>query len=121
MARLGSIVNQRCYYCLCRYCTKVQCPRGRYHCAPCYHGQVLDCDFFQHRKMVKYFRIVKRSPAISEDKLRKLRDALSDLLDEAEPTEPVRRGTLQEQLKREDLRHKQELRKIIESAKKGDS
>ena len=118
MARFGSIVNSRCYYCLCRYCTRLQCPRGRYHCAPCYHGQILDCDFFHHKKIVKYYRIVKRSPVLSEDKLRQLRDALTELLGEAEQTKPERIGSLQEQLKREELRHKQELRKIIESAHK---
>ena len=62
--------------------------------------------------------MLNRSPAITKDTLR---DALTEMLGETETSEPVRRGTLQEQLKREDLRHKQELRKIIESAKKADS
>lgn len=119
MARRGSIVNRTCYYCLCRYCTRVQCPRGKYHCMPCYHGQILDCDFFQHRKIAKYFKIVKRSPLISADKLAKLRETINQILDDLPAQEePERVGSLHEQLKREELRHKQELRKIIESAKK---
>ena len=70
----------RCTYCLCRVCNRIQCPRGRYHCLPCYHGTILQCDFFMHKQVTKVYRIKKRSPAIHEDKLRALRDTINLIL-----------------------------------------
>ena len=115
----SNMPNRTCYYCLCRVCTRVQCPRGRYHCMPCYHGQIIDCDFFQHRKVARYFKIVRHQPAIKVSQLLKLRDAINQILgDQPEAVEPVRTGSLHEQLKREEQRHKLALKQIVENANK---
>lgn len=104
-----------CTYCLCCRCNKVRCPRGRYHCLPCYHGTVLDCPFFLHKKMTRVYRITKRSPAVSVDDLRKLKETIELILSD-KPTEvPM---SLQAQLTEEEQRHKAALRNILQNSNK---
>lgn len=104
-----------CSYCLCQRCNKVRCPRGRYHCMPCYHGTVLDCPFFLHKKMTRVYRIKKRSPAVTLDDLQKLKDLIDLILDKELPAVPK---TLQEQLTEEEQRHKAALRNILQNRNK---
>lgn len=119
MARRGSIVGRTCYYCLCRVCNKIQCPRGRYHCSPCYHGQILDCDFFLHKKVSKVYRIKKRSPAVSVEDLRKIREVLNQILEEAQKPDP-KPVSMKTALAEEEQRHKSALREIIIKAQNGE-
>jgi hypothetical protein len=105
-----------CAYCLCRVCSKVRCPRGKYHCLPCYHGTVLDCPFFVHKKMTRVYRIKKRSPAVTVDDLRKLKDTIDLILSEDMPIESHK--TLQAQLAEEEQRHKAALRNILQNSNK---
>lgn len=107
----------RCTYCLCRVCNKVQCPRGRYHCLPCYHGTILQCDFFMHKQVTKVYRINKRSPAIHEDKLRALRDTINLILGDGQ-VDLERPQSLREALEQENRRHNQALRDIVNNSKK---
>ncbi len=106
----------KCAYCLCRVCSKVRCPRGKYHCLPCYHGTVLDCPFFIHKKMTRVYRIKKRSPAVTVDDLRKLKDTIDIILSVEKPVESSK--TLQEALNEEEQRHKAALRDILQNNKK---
>ncbi len=106
----------RCAYCLCRVCNPVRCPRGRYHCLPCYHGAVLDCPFFIHRKMTKVYRIKKLSPAIRRDQLEQLRDTINLILGDGQ-VDLVRPQSLKEALAAEEQRHKRALREIVSKAK----
>ena len=105
-----------CSYCLCQRCNKVRCPRGRFHCMPCYHGTVLDCPFFVHKKMTRVYRIKKRSPAITVDDLQKLKDTIDLIL--AKVKLPDAPKTLQELLTEEEQRHKAVLRDILQNNKK---
>ena len=105
-----------CSYCLCQRCNKVRCPRGRFHCMPCYHGTVLDCPFFVHKKMTRVYRIKKRSPAITVDDLQKLKDTIDLIL--AKVKLPDAPNTLQELLTEEEQRHKAALRDILQNNKK---
>ena len=104
-----------CTYCLCQRCNKVRCPRGRYHCMPCYHGTVLDCPFFLHKKSTRVYRIKKRSPAITVDDLTKLKETIDIILSSAKPVEAPK--TLQEALNEEEQRHKAALRDILKNGK----
>lgn len=106
----------KCAYCLCRVCSKVRCPRGKYHCLPCYHGTVLDCPFFIHKKMTRIYRIKKRSPAVTVDDLRKLKDTIDIILSGDKPIEAPK--MLQEALSEEEQRHKAALRDILQKSKK---
>lgn len=106
----------KCAYCLCRVCSKVRCPRGKYHCLPCYHGTVLDCPFFVHKKMTRVYRIKKRSPAVTVDDLRKLRETIDLILSDDKPIESHK--TLQAQLTEEEQRHKAALRNILQNSNK---
>ena len=106
----------KCAYCLCRVCSKVRCPRGKYHCLPCYHGTVLDCPFFIHKKMTRVYRIKKRSPAITVDDLQKLKDTIDIILAKDKPVEVYK--TLHQQLTEEEQRHKAALRDILQNNKK---
>ncbi len=106
----------KCAYCLCRVCSKVRCPRGKYHCLPCYHGTVLDCPFFIHKKMTRIYRIKKRSPAVTVDDLRKLKDTIDIILSAEKSVESSK--TLQEALSEEEQRHKAALRDILQNNKK---
>lgn len=108
------MVNHDCIYCLCRRCNPVRCPRGRYHCLPCYHGTVLDCPFFVHKQMTRVYRIKKRSPAVTVDDLRKLRDTIDIILSD-KPVEVHK--TLQQLMKEEEQRHKAALRDILKDGK----
>lgn len=115
MSRRGSIVNRTCYYCLCRVCTKIQCPRGRYHCLPCYHGQIIECDFFTHKQITKVFHIKQRSPAVSVEDLRKIREVLNQILEESPSPEP-KHVSMKAALAEEEQRHKAALREIVKKA-----
>ena len=107
----------RCVYCLCRVCNPIRCPRGRYHCLPCYHGTVLDCPFFIHKQMTKVFRIKKRSPAIHEDKLRALRDTINLILGDGQ-VDLGKPQSLREALEQENRRHNRALKEIVSQSKK---
>ena len=120
MARRGSIVGRTCYYCLCRVCNRIQCPRGRYHCLPCYHGQILDCDFFMHKKVSKVYRIKHRSHHVSVEDLTKIREVLNQILDDNPDPEPTRFVSLKTALAEEEQRHKAALRDIMVKAQNGD-
>lgn len=106
----------RCTYCLCRVCNPVRCPRGRYHCIPCYHGTILDCQFFVHKQMTKVFRINRISSSLRQDDLVKLRDTIDLILGDGldDLNEPK---TLKEALELENQRHKRVLRAIINNPK----
>lgn len=106
-----------CTYCLCARCTKRRCPRGRYHCLPCYHGTVLDCPFFDHKKVTRYYHIKKRYPAVSMKDLVTLYDALSEIMNHVEITEEKPKS-LQQLLKEEEQRHNKALRDIVKNSRK---
>ena len=105
----------KCAYCLCRACSKVRCPRGKYHCLPCYHGTVLDCPFFIHKKMTRIYRIKKRSPAVTVDDLQKLKDTIDIILAKDKPVEAPK--TMHDMLAEEEQRHKAALRDILKKSK----
>lgn len=105
----------KCAYCLCRVCSKVRCPRGRYHCLPCYHGTVLDCPFFIHKKMTRVYRIKKRSPAVTVDDLQRLKDTIDIILEKVKPVEAPK--TMHDMLADEEQRHKAALRDILKNSK----
>lgn len=106
----------KCAYCLCCRCTKVRCPRGRYHCLPCYHGTVLDCPFFDHKQVTRYYRIKKRYPAVSMKDLVVLYDALSSIMHDVPDEEPSSKS-LKQLLKEEELRHNKALKDIVRNSK----
>lgn len=54
---------------------------------------------------------------MSVDHVRQLRDQLNMILGEYQVEEPVSRGSLHDQLKAEDQRHRAELRRIVREAK----
>lgn len=105
-----------CSYCLCQRCNKIRCPRGKFHCLPCYHGTVLDCPFFLHKQVTRVYRIKKRSPAVSVDDLKKLKDTIDLILDKCELLDAPK--TLQELLTEEEQRHKVALRNILQNSNK---
>lgn len=87
---------------------------------PCYHGQILDCDFFQHKKVVKYLHIVKRSPSLNASQLVKLKETIEQILDDLpEVEQPVRVATLQDDIAAENQRHRAVLHKIAKDAQNG--
>lgn len=104
-----------CTYCLCQRCNKVRCPRGRFHCMPCYHGTVLDCPFFIHKKSSRVYRIKKRSPAISVDDLQKLKDTIDIILSSDKHDDAPK--SLHDMLAEEEQRHKAALRDILKKSK----
>lgn len=105
-----------CSYCLCQRCNKIRCPRGKFHCLPCYHGTVLDCPFFLHKQVTRVYRIKKRSPAVSVDDLKKLKETIDIIL--ATDKSVVSSLSLQEALNEEEQRHKAALRDILQNNKK---
>ena len=107
----------RCSYCLCRVCNKVRCPRGKYHCIPCYHGTILECDFFMHRQVTKVYRIKKRSPAIRVDDLEKLRDTINLILGTGDGQIDLIHYSLKSSLDAEEQRHRRALKEILEHFK----
>lgn len=102
----------KCTYCLCRVCNKVRCPRGKYHCMPCYHGQILDCDFFMHKKVTRIYRVKNLSPSLHVSQLRQLRSTIDSILDDPPASDP-QPLTLREALDQENVRHRRELKSII--------
>lgn len=109
----------RCRYCLCKICTRISCPRGRWHChyGRCFHEAVHECDFFTRRKVTRIYRIKSISPAISADQLRKLRNVINVILDDIPALEqPKAHMTLHQKIQAEEQRHKQELRRIVREA-----
>ena len=79
-----------------------------------------ECDFFTRRKVTRFYHINSVSPVISVSRLRKLRDVLNQILEEELLAERVRPATLQEQLKLEEFRHRQELRRIVRESQDKD-
>lgn len=106
----------RCAYCLCRVCNPIRCPRGRYHCLPCYHGTVLDCPFFIHKRVTKVFRIKKLSPALRQVELEKLRDTINLILGDGQ-VDLIKPKSIREALDQENRRHKRALRDIVNNFK----
>lgn len=105
-----------CTYCLCKRCNKIQCPRGRYHCMPCYHGTVLECAFFMNKQSTRIYHIKKRSPAVTVEDLEKLRDTIDIILSNGKQTVKGSK-TLQQKLTEEEQRHKAALREILKNGK----
>ena len=66
--------------------------------------------------MTRVYRIKKRSPAVTVDDLRKLKDTIDIILSGDKPIEASK--TLQEALSEEDQRHKAALRDILQNSKK---
>lgn len=115
-----STIHGKCFWCLCQICTGINCPRGGpLRCFPygCHDGTVYECDFLTRRKVTRVYKIKKRSPALSVDHVRQLRDQLNMILGEYQVEEPVSSGSLHDQLKAEDQRHRAELRRIVREAK----
>ena len=104
-----------CTYCLCRICNPVRCPRGRYHCMPCYHGTVLECPFFLHKQVTRVYRIKKRSPAIHADDLKLLRDTIDKILGSGQYDLVSQPKSYKQALVLEEQRHKAALRDIFKS------
>lgn len=96
----------------------MRCPRGRYHCLPCYHGTVLDCPFFDHKKVTRYYHIKKRYPSISMKDLITLYDALSAIMHGVDQAAETRPKSLRQLLKEEEQRHNKALKDIVRNAKK---
>lgn len=118
--RYKAAPNLTCAYCLCRVCNRIQCPRGRYHCMPCYHGQVLECDFFMNKQSTIVFRVKRRSPLVHVQDLEKLRDLLNKVLDNQAQEQPATKLTLQEELSLENQRHQAAIKEIQRKARRGD-
>lgn len=111
-------MTPRCAYCLCRVCNKIQCPRGKYHCIPCYHGTILDCTFFLHKKVSKIYHIKHRYPSISTKDLADLRDTIDKILgDGSIDLVEQPRKTLHQLVKEEEQRHNAALKEIYKNAK----
>lgn len=85
---------------------------------PCYHGTVLDCPFFMHKKVTKIYRIKRRYPSVSVKDLIELRDTIDkilgdgsiDLVDQAPKS-------LKQLVKEEEQRHRAALKEIYRKAK----
>lgn len=86
-------MGKQCNYCLCRVCNKIRCPRGKFHCMPCYHGCVLECDFFLNKRVSKIYKI-KRDQGEGD----------AYVLD---------KGTLKASLEAENQRHRRALQNIV--------
>lgn len=108
---------RQCSYCLCKVCNKVRCPRGRYHCMPCYHGTILECDFFMHKRVTKTYRIVRRYKSISQKDLVLLRDCLNSMIGDDSVAE-VTKKPWKVLLREEEIRHRKAIRDISVLASK---
>lgn len=107
-------VQHQCNYCLCKVCNKRRCPRGKYHCMPCYHGTILECKFFLHKKVNRVYRIKRRYNHITEKDLILLRDTLNSILgefeDEQEKVDPFK--SISQLIQEEQQRHRKALKDI---------
>lgn len=108
-------VQHQCNYCLCKVCNKIRCPRGKYHCLPCYHGTILECRFFQHKKVTRVYHINRRYRNLNLQEVKILHDALELILGigSAEPVQSHK--PLHQLLEEEKLRHKMRMNEILRS------
>lgn len=111
------MTDHRCHYCLCKVCNKTRCPRGKYHCMPCYHGTVLECPFFLHKKVAKVYRIRHKYRSLSSKELIDLRNKINEILGEEAEDDLVSHLSIKEQLLREEQRHKRALKDICRNTK----
>lgn len=84
---------------------------------PCYHGQIIECDFFEHYQYTRFYRIVKRSPAVRIEDLKKLRAVIDQIMQAELPPETPVRKTIKQALAEEEQRHRKALHDIIQDHK----